>query len=498
MKRLLLFLNLLFITSFSFSQNISRRFYADQLSTDIGVLQKALTTLHPGLYRYNSKAQMAASFAALRNKAKNGMQEKHFYLEVAKLTAKIKCGHTYLNPLNMEENIPAQYMPQLVLPFCFVTLDNSFVITQNLTNNPSFDRGTAITAVNGIPVKQIIDSLLLVSRSDGRNGSAKQISNMNVVPERVHRYSVTDIFMPLFFPMNEDLVLTVDRDGIQRQEKIKGVSLAQRAALYKNIFGAVPRVDRLLNASVLQDSILLLKVPTFAFFGPADVYNKFIDSVFEAAANQSSIKHLILDLRLNEGGSGSCRDRLLSYILPRNFEAEAYKERRFYAYKKVPEDLLPFLGYIDSAGLKTKSDEQYVQNEFGFWENKQRETGNFADFPVHKNRFKGNVFLLTSPVNSSAGFEFAWIFQQYKAGTIVGQKTGGTKQGINGGNYFWLRLPYSRIEVDLPFIYQAHIGEADEGITPDHIVQPLRRDIQNGIDTQVEYVLNLIRGKGVK
>ncbi|MBI3235140.1 MAG: hypothetical protein HYZ42_14085, partial [Bacteroidetes bacterium] len=119
MTKSLIAITFLLFVYISKGQEISRTFYPSQLKEEISVLKEALITLHPGLYKYNTKQQIETLFADLFNKTKKPLNEKDFYLLLAKFTEKIGCGHTYLNPLNLEENIPALYMPKKVLPFCF-------------------------------------------------------------------------------------------------------------------------------------------------------------------------------------------------------------------------------------------------------------------------------------------------------------------------------------------------------------------------------------------
>jgi Peptidase family S41 len=497
MKKYVLPLFAVFITIASNAQDISRTFYPEQLKTDVNTLKAALTTLHPGLYKYNSKQQIETLFAGLYNKIKKPLHEKAFYLLLAKFTEKIGCGHTYLNPLNLEENIPALYMPKKVIPLCFVIINKKIIITHNMSADSGLKKGFEITAINGIAVSRIIDSLLLVSRADGKNAAGKKIANMQIVPEDVNKNTLTDIFLPLFFNAIKDdfIIETKSPDNKYNRIAVSGVTVAKRAVLYKNIFGKVPKGENALKTSLLNDSTGYLKAGTFSFFGSDNPFTKLIDSLFLYLSENKRVKNLIIDLRSNEGGSSEARNTLLSYVLPQNFEAKDYKERPFYSFLAIPEKLLPFLNTWDDRFFEPKPDSIFKKNEFGFYEDQSAaSTGNknFDDFAVKPNRFKGNIYLLTSPVNSSAAFEFAWVFKQYKAGTIVGEKTGGTKQGLNGGRFFFLRLPYSRIEVDLPFIYQAHIGQPDEGISPDYTVTASQEGIYKGEDTQLNFVLRLI------
>lgn len=500
MSKYLLAIAFFLVGHFSKGQEISRTFYPSQLKEEIDVLKEALTTLHPGLYRYNTKQQIETLFSDLYNKAKKPLNEKDFYLLLAKFTAKIGCGHTYLNPLNLEENIPAFYMPKKVLPFCFALIDRKFIITHNLSKDTNLVKGTEISKINGIPVTQIIDSLLQVSRADGKNALGKKLSNIELVPEQVGKYNLIDIFLPLFFKtINDEFIIEAKTiDNRVFISKISGISTVQRAAIYRKRSGIIPKGENSLKITMLNDSTCYFKIGTFSFFGEGNPFTKTIDSLFSVLANNQRVKNLILDIRTNEGGSTDARNSLLKYILPKNFIAKDYQERPFYSFLEVPKRLIPFLNTWDDSFFDPKPDSIYKKNEFGFYEDQSvdpERRKNFEDFALSPNSFKGNIFLMTSPVNSSAAFEFAWVFKQYKAGTIIGTKTGGTKQGLNGGRFFFLRLPYTRIEIDLPFIYQAHIGQPDEGVSPDFNISPTQKGIYEGKDAQLDFVLQLIGGK---
>jgi hypothetical protein len=78
--------------------------------------------------------------------------------------------------------------------------------------------------------------------------------------------------------------------------------------------------------------------------------------------------------------------------------------------------------------------------------------------------------------------------------TIVGQETGGNRQGINGGNYFFLTLPNSKIETDIPVYFFASLKPAtDESVIPNYRVKPNARDIAAGIDTELNYILKSVK-----
>jgi len=74
-------------------------------------------------------------------------------------------------------------------------------------------------------------------------------------------------------------------------------------------------------------------------------------------------------------------------------------------------------------------------------------------------------------------------------GALVGQPTGGNQGGINGGGFFFLRLPRSGIELDLPLIGQLPDGDRpDAGLQPDIFVIPTVSDIARGRDAELDAV----------
>ena len=92
--------------------------------------------------------------------------------------------------------------------------------------------------------------------------------------------------------------------------------------------------------------------------------------------------------------------------------------------------------------------------------------------------------------NSSATFQFGQTIREYRLGTIVGQTSGGNRRGINGGAFFFLRLPGSGLEVDLPLIATfPRTPQPDAGIEPDIAVRPSAAAVARGRDLEMEAVM---------
>jgi hypothetical protein len=94
---------------------------------------------------------------------------------------------------------------------------------------------------------------------------------------------------------------------------------------------------------------------------------------------------------------------------------------------------------------------------------------------------------LIGPVNSSATFQFADKAKSTGVVRLFGETTGGNQRGINGGRFFFVRLPASGIEFDLPLIgYYPPGSPPDAGLSPDYEVRSSAADIASEFDRTLE------------
>jgi hypothetical protein len=101
-------------------------------------------------------------------------------------------------------------------------------------------------------------------------------------------------------------------------------------------------------------------------------------------------------------------------------------------------------------------------------------------------RFTGKVVVLMDASNSSATFQFEETVKRCGLATLIGQPAGGNLRGINGGAFFFLRLPKSGIEVDLPLIGRfPTVKQPDGTLTPHVYIQRHPRDLVQGTDPEL-------------
>lgn len=503
MKKLGLLIIFLFAALTVIAQGPKAKISADQRRQEIALLQKSLISLHPGLYRYNSPEQIDHYFKELLQKVSGELTDQAYFILLSQFATKIKCGHTYLNPWNQKKEVANHYFSKSYMPFLFRAVEGKFIITHNLSEHPGIKKGDEIISINGIAVPTIIDSLLTVSRSDGNNAQGKMVDNLNIVPIDIDtsNYAMFDIFFPLFFPKNfNTAVYRFEIKPFKGKTRIitaKSLSKKDRQQVYVSRFGKIPIHEENWEFKFLNRETAYFRIGDFETWDWKTDYKKYLDSVFKAIG-KAQTPNLIVDIRGNEGGDDEARDELLSYIIDRPFGCEN-PIRRFYKFLRIPDTLMSYLSTWEKEVKQPKNESDYTKTATGFYERNEAIQKPCKPVSPKPNVFKGNVFLITNSNNSSTTFTLADIFQVNHRGHVIGDKTGGTKQGLNGGKFLFLNLPYSKMEIDIPIIWQAPTAaRADEGIVPDDIVPEKQKDIAQQHDSQLSFILNLISKQKTK
>jgi C-terminal processing protease CtpA/Prc len=227
----------------------------------------------------------------------------------------------------------------------------------------------------------------------------------------------------------------------------------------------------------------VLTMPNWALYNSKWDWRGWLDNTLDELAG-SSARGLIIDVRGNEGGL-DCGDPIIARLIDRDLKLDEAQRR--VRYRKTPADLDPYLDTWDRSFRDWGDDAVDIGDGWLFLK------GDTDDAPVisiRTPRFTGKVVVLTDSQNSSATFQFADKIRSRGLGQLIGQPTGGNQRGINGGAYFFLRLPGSGLEVDVPLIgYFPRTQKPDAGLTPDVRVDLTAADIATGRDRVMETAL---------
>jgi len=445
----------------------------EQMGEDFSLLGKVLKEAHPGLYRYNSPANFDSVLAGTAMKLDHPMTRQEFYKMALPVVVQAKCGHTKFHPNeNWSDNF--FFGSEKVFPVkLYIHEDNAWIV-ESYDGKLQVKKGAEVTAINNIPMADIIRSLLPAFFSDGNNTTFKYIemsryfsayyANLVEAPDSFNiRYRDGDTDATLKVP-------SVSHTVIDQYEKEQ----------LNNQADAVPYA-----LEILPGNTALLTITSF-WMGGDGAYKRFLKSSF-STIRQNGTENLIIDVRNNEGGKDNRDAMLLSWLMDEKFryydhlQAKTNSKYSFAQYAHLPR----FYGILRKLIKKTDTG-TYVWNH-----NK-----NLKLQKPKRNAYSGKVYILINGGSFSVTSEFASVAHYLKRAVFVGEETGGGYYGNNSGTFVIVTLPNSKLNVGIPMLayYTAvkNYPSADRGIIPDHEVSPSIENILNNTDTVLFFTRELI------
>ncbi|NUO02827.1 MAG: DoxX family membrane protein [Saprospiraceae bacterium] len=466
----------------------NQRLSAAQLREEFDLIKTAYSAIHPGLYRYNSEAEMASNFKDLEAFLQQDRTLSEVYTAYSRFLAKIACGHTYCNFYNQPDEVEFPLFQQANrVPFTFRLLERRMIVTHDLSENPRLE-GTEILRINDIPVSTILDSLVLFVKADGGN-DAKRWYDLQVTG--LGSYEWFDVYFSLLFDIQPNAMLEVQAKDLKTggifNTSVAAMTVQARKAMLTGRYPELKTAEPW-QFFLIDEQTAMLKLTTFTTWNFTMDWKGFLENAAREL-KQKQIKNLIIDIRGNEGGA----DEALGYLAKHFIPAKIVKKgaHRWLRYKKIPDALRSYLSTWDDSFFDLEN--HVVPAAQGYYRRKTDDPENTV-LSSGKNAFQGQVYLITDSGNSSLTFLMAQLLKENDAAMLVGQPTGGNRKGINGGMIFFLNLPYSRIEMDIPvFATFPLTDQPDEGITPHILVKPHVEDILQGKDTELEVIKQRIK-----
>lgn len=449
----------------------------EAMQADVALLRTAYTTLHPGLLRYNSERDIADAFNHLSTRLAQPTSLGDAYLDVSRVLSSIRCGHSYANFYNQSKAVQAELFDHTNrLPLHFVWLGERMIVISDPART-GIAPGSEILAIDGRPSATVLRSLLAVARADGHN-DAKRRALMSVGGGE--EYESVDIFFPLLFGSRASYSLSVRApNGKHRAERVAAISLADRRA---QRIGNIPAADGALWIIERRGGAAILTMRNWSVFNSKWDWQAWLGAEFETLA-RTGATGLVIDIRDNEGGL-DCGNAVIARLIDRPIALTPM--RRLVRYRRVPDALRAHLETWDPSFATLG--EQAVRYDDRFFA--LPSAGEDQTIAPKGARFKGKVAVLIGPQNSSATFVFAQVMRRERLATLIGETTGGNQSGINGGAFFFLKLPRTGIEVDVPLIGSFPLMPApDAGLTPDIAVPRTAEAIALGRDDAMAHAL---------
>ena len=465
--------------------SLQQTFAPEKLKEDVKVLRQALEAGHPGLYLYTSKKEFDLHFEQVKRAFDRPLTLREFYLKVAPLVEKVYCGHTYFDLSPKLLNALRKEAPQFPLPVSF--LNERAYLDHAKTEIPL---GAEITAIDGTPIKEILEKLLPQVRSDGYNSTMKyHILAEDFALRYFLSFDQKETFRVNYIPFGSDEIIQKKIPAISGK-KLEGRMLQRHSEARKR---------RKYKLSSLEKGIYLFSMNTFDFGlnkKGRQKYKGFLRDNFRELEENDDVQCIILDLRQNDGGFVGNDAQLFAYFAQnpfRNFRLAQTITMKIPVKEHLARDQFPkMLEKIFDKEFKASED-----GRFSMIDQKNRR------WNPKKTAFDGQVYVLISGWTHSGGVVLCSYLLNNDNITFIGEETGGGHATFTAGNMVLYNLPNTGCQLEVPLIqYENFRGgktfPKGSGIQPDHKVSQSQKDLISNVDTIMEFALELARNSTIR
>lgn len=439
-----------------------------QQRAEAELVRLAIETIHPGALRYLSKGSLNDKGKELMREANYAGDSATWYRAVSRYLAALKCDHTKAEwsekvQKYREEN-PTHF------PFRIRLLGKRALIT-HATKESGIEVGDELVEIEGRHVDDVRRQIGNWTAIDGRTEHAK-LPKFGDDSDLMG--SGLDNFGPIFWGLRPLYKFRFRKAGAKQ---LTGIKFEEWKALdpkpdFKDAVTftrpagrvAVLRIDSFINYRDGKDPIELLKPH------------------FEALRRDPGVR-LVLDLRRCSGGSDEVPVALLRYLCPQpiTWASEVWKKAA-----EIPESLKPYLTTYDPT-LKNPDPKKFEARPDGTVRYLSDATKPQEPLPEH---FDGPLDVLVGPTNASGATLFLTRLRASRPVRMIGEPTGGSVEGPNGGSMWFLRLPHSGFTVRIP-VYRTETGVKGKGmgIEPDIRMRPTESDVLGKTDTVLDWAL---------
>ncbi len=443
------------------------------LREDFKTLRGKLESSQPGLYLYTSKDSLNKIFDSINASFTEPLTSIEFFRRVAPLNGILKNLHTRIWPAAAYEKAMETVLPRFPLDIHWQ--DNTIYVLRNNSNDTTIEAGSVIRTINGQSSQSIFNTILNCRVRDGFNETYP-------IAQASRNFS---FYYAQMFGTPETFSLDiVTPAGINKTISVQAVKASQiqngRAVKYKRKYS---------QYSEDWDAWIALKEPALQFTSKGDIgiltvktfylpiieangqknYEEFFNNTFTQLL-VSNIKHLVIDLRNNHGGTDPVAMSLLSHL----------HDSVLYYYRQRTSYVKPSTKYI-------KKDNVYEIVGRGAWTGKIKPA---------RTIYKGKVYVLINGYSVSAAGEFIGHLKNLDRAVFIGEEAGGNPIIFTGGVSLPVDLPHTGITGTIPtqqVEMMVSMKNTGHGVIPDHNITPKIDEILQQKDAEMEFALELIK-----
>jgi len=426
-----------------------------KLMKDLDFLSKTIEEVHPNPYAYTSEVEFAKHREKLYGLLDHSMGTVEFYKLVAPAVASLRNGHTNVFPPFLEYNEHLKKGGRTYqLPLDWD--EEKLFVIENKGFHP-LPAGAIVLEINGEDASSVIMRMAQYFPAERRD------SNPYVIV----------MWLPIFLWIEygdvESLKLKIKslNGHIMDYEVMATEPRHKEASKPDYSYRLLPEVD----AGLIE----------FNKFSDLDKFKEFLNATF-GEIREKKVSDLIIDIRANPGGSSTLGDLLLEYLTDKPFcqiyemQVKISPQARKQRYTGELKSYFP-----DGTDLKSPIITVRIPEE------------EYTEPRENPLRFNGRVYLLIGPKSASSSVGFANAIKYFKIGTLIGEET--LDPITCYGDCLRFTLPNSQLTLNVAHKYFILPGGTNDGrgVLPDYEVRQEPEDRIKGIDTVLQFTLDLMR-----
>ena len=442
---------------------------ANKLEEDLDFLFKTIEDVHPDMYAYTSKQEFMLMKERLYKQINQPMNCIEFYKLVAPVVASLKSHHTSLkNPF--QKFFEYTKHGGKLFPL-HIYWQDSKPFVKNYYGPVDIPKGSRILEIDNQDAQKLIMKIGRNSADEGKDNS----------PRLIEYTDNTAIYLWIEFGPLESLQLKVEtHKGRLKTFDLEPITHREFEGYKKKRSAPIDNKDGCIYRYIPDYNTGLIEV--IFFYPNPEKMKKFVTKTFEEI-RERNVSSLIIDLRQGMGGSSSSSAELLKYLVDKPF-------RQFDEIKVK----------ISQLAVNQYRDIRITSEKFP-----KTEMGSIVDEditivqPVEEiSSFKGKVFVLIGHRTVSGCTTFAQTVDFYGVGKLIGEET--ADPTIRGGQYYSSKLPNSELNFCVTTKKFVLVGGKPDGhgVIPDYEVKQKPEDTAKGVDTVLQFTLNLIKESNSK
>lgn len=471
-KITLIVILLIYINGFT-QKNIK----TDKLIADFDFVVNNFKEMHQGLYKYEDRIVANKKIAHLRSSIQKPMSKLAFYIVLQKLIAITNEGHTGLS-------LPKWTMIKVglsksLLPLSVKFCDKELIINQNYGKAlKGLQQGDKIISINGKSIEELTNKLLPLIATDGFNKTSQYewIGGINL-----------SLLYRLVYGKAKNYTLKIENYQTKMIQTINIPAIRYINFKHKNAKFITKKFNyNKFETVIINDSIAYLNIPDFhTNLNYEEYYIKAFQKI-----KKNKIKHLILDIQANDGGTEGRENLLFSYLSDSVFskyKAVTMLPKPYHFNKKDKDYILDkwhLKGAIAKRGAYTLQSDYYSTLDY--------------KKPNKELIYNKKLYVLISGKTFSGGAEIASLLKMNNRATFIGEETGGAYQGNVSGYSETIKLPNTKIRIQIPTVnFQINVNPKikGRGVMPDYFVPQVQSDYINEQNSKLNFAIKLIQKK---